>query len=121
MHPVGDPADRTITITSTIDEDHRGERAARDQHPRRHRSRPAPLEHAALALRRDRDHEVHERRGDDPECADPGHVVGRVLDRVAVDVVVWLPNSEVSRTRKITGSTIVKKRLCGSRQMTSRS
>jgi hypothetical protein len=40
---------------------------------------------------------------------------------MAVDVVRVVADSDVSRTRRISGSTIAKNRLCGSRQTASRS
>ena len=86
LHAVDDTTDRHDDRDHCACEDRGGERAARDQHPRLHRGRPAPLQHATLALPGDRDDEVHERRRDDPQARNPRHVVGGGLDRMALDV-----------------------------------
>jgi hypothetical protein len=61
---------------------------AGDQYPRWNGRRAAPFEHACLALRSDRDHEVDKRSGDDSQRRQARHVVGRGLDVLRADLVV---------------------------------
>jgi hypothetical protein len=115
-------------------DDDRHQRPSADHHPRRYGRGTAAFEDSLLTQDGDRDDEVHERRGDDRQCRDAGHVVDARREALRADLVVaedadedheeeqWQDEREEPRLRVAEKASEVEARLVeDERRITARS